>query len=59
MFKRDEKKASTKALQEWLDTINRQILGLRWDDYEMKRSWEADRKRVTKILESRAAANAV
>jgi hypothetical protein len=59
MFKRDEKKASTKALQEWLYMINLKILGLRWDDYEMKRSWEADRKRVTKILESRAAANAV
>jgi hypothetical protein len=53
MFKRDEKNASTEALQEWLDTIKRKLLGLRWDDHQMRRVWESDRKRVTALLEAR------
>jgi hypothetical protein len=56
MFRRDEKNATVGELRSWLSTIERKLLGVRWDDHEMRRSWEADRRRVSRLIETKAQA---
>lgn len=53
MFRRDEKTASLKALEEWLDIIKLKLLGLRWDDHQMRRMWESDQRRVEALIAKR------